>query len=140
VACYRAVDCLGIFWRNSYYKGGVKIREITDGTSHTLLIGETSPEDGNSPAWSSDGDWAVAAIQLNWDWRASGHCLDSSGNSTGNRPECYTQIRGFRSYHPGAVGFAFCDGSVQFLSENIEHITFRAVSTKNIGETIGSLQ
>ena len=55
------VDCFGIFWRYTYYRGGVKLREVTDGTSKTLLVGEASPEDGNSAAWSSDGDWATRA-------------------------------------------------------------------------------
>jgi prepilin-type N-terminal cleavage/methylation domain-containing protein len=104
--CYLAGnDCFGIFWRYTYLRGGVKIREITDGTSHTFLVGEASPEDANSPAWSSDGDWAVTAVQINWDWRASGNCIDSGGNTTFNRPECWSQMRGFRGYHPGGVNF-----------------------------------
>jgi prepilin-type N-terminal cleavage/methylation domain-containing protein len=59
VHCYIGTDCFGIFWRYTYYRGGVKLKEITDGASNTLLVGEASPDDGNSPAWSSDGDWAV---------------------------------------------------------------------------------
>ena len=138
VNCYRGVDCFGIFWRYSYFKGGVKIREIIDGTSKTILVGEASPEDGNSSAWSSDGDWALASVQLNWDWRTAGVCLNANGEPDFARPECYTQIRGFRSYHPGGVHFAMADGSVRFISDDIEHLTFRASSTKNWGEVVGS--
>jgi prepilin-type processing-associated H-X9-DG protein len=114
----------------------VKIREITDGTTKTFLVGEASPEDGNSPAWSSDGDWAVTAVQLNWDWRASGNCMDGSGNVNFNQSQCWSQMRGFRSYHPGGVHFAFADGSVAFISDDINHLTYRALSTKGWDEVI----
>ncbi len=135
VHCYLAGnDCYGIFWRYTYIRGGVKMREITDGTSKTFLVGETSPEDSNSAAWSSDGDWAVTAVQLNWDWRTAGNCFDGSGNVNTGQPQCYTQMRGFRSYHPGGVNFAMVDGSVRFVSDNINHLTYRALSTKSWGE------
>jgi prepilin-type N-terminal cleavage/methylation domain-containing protein/prepilin-type processing-associated H-X9-DG protein len=138
INCYRGTNCFGIFWRYTYYKGGVKLKEVTDGTSHTILVGETSPEDGNSPAWSSDGDWAIAGVQLNWDYKTSGYCLDAaSGINTGKR-ECWPLMRGFRSPHPGGVHFAMTDGSVAFLSDNIEHATFRALSTKGSEDTIGA--
>jgi prepilin-type processing-associated H-X9-DG protein len=137
VNCYiSGGDCYGIFWRYSYIKGGVKLREITDGTSKTLLIGEASPFDGNSPAWSGDGDWAIAGVQLNWDAKSNGLCIDGSGNFSPGLRSCWPLVRGFRSYHPGGVYFAFVDGSVRFLSDSIDHTTFRALSTKNWGEVI----
>lgn len=40
----------------------------------------------------------------------------------------------FRSFHPGGASFAFCDGSVQYLSENIDLKTYRALSTIKGGE------
>ena len=48
IPCYIGTDCFGLFWRYTYYKGGVKLKEITDGTSQTLMLGETSPEDGTA--------------------------------------------------------------------------------------------
>jgi hypothetical protein len=137
IPCYQAGnDCYGIFWRYTYLKGGVKLKEITDGTSKTFLIGESSPEDGNSPAWSSDGDWGVTAVPVNQDWRSSGNCLDAAGNPTFGRAECWSQMRGFRGYHPGGVQFGMTDGSVRFISDSINHLTYRALSTKSLGETI----
>ena len=53
--CHSPYDCFGILWRFTYHRGGVKMKEITDGTSHTFLIGESSPVDGNSPACVSEG-------------------------------------------------------------------------------------
>jgi prepilin-type N-terminal cleavage/methylation domain-containing protein len=81
---YDSHDCtdnFGIFWRYTYYRGGVKLKEVTDGTSKTLMAGEASPVDTNSPAWSSDGDWGIAGVQLNFDWQSAGGCRDAQGNA-----------------------------------------------------------
>lgn len=41
---------------------------------------------------------------------------------------------GFRSLHPGGAQFVYFDGSVRFLSENIDRMTFAAMSTIAKGE------
>jgi prepilin-type N-terminal cleavage/methylation domain-containing protein/prepilin-type processing-associated H-X9-DG protein len=133
--CYNRTDCYGIFWRTSYYRGGVKIKEISDGTSNTFLLGESSPEDGNSPAWSSDGDWAITGVQLNWDWQSKGFCLGSGGPNPG-LGSCWPLMRGFRGKHPSGVNFAFADGNVRAISDDIEHLTYRALSTRAGEEVI----
>jgi prepilin-type processing-associated H-X9-DG protein len=61
--------------------------------------------------------------------------LSPSGPNSGLR-SCWPLIRGFRSAHPGGVHFGFCDGSVTFLSDSIEHLVFRALSTKQRGEVV----
>jgi prepilin-type N-terminal cleavage/methylation domain-containing protein/prepilin-type processing-associated H-X9-DG protein len=129
--CHYARDCFGIFWRGTYARGGVKMKEITDGTSHTFLVGEASPVDGLSAAWVSECDWATAGIQLNWDWRSFPSCVSNGV------PSCYWVMRGFRSSHPGGVQFAFADGSVRFINDSIDHPTYRALSTRKKGDQIG---
>lgn len=126
--CYSGNDCLGIFWRTTYIRGGVKIHEITDGASNTFLIGEASPIDGNSAAWSSDGDWGITAIELNWDIEASGACTNPGA------VECWTRTRGFRSFHPGGAQFAMADASARFVQDDINPLVYRALSTRNRGE------
>ena len=44
---------------------------------------------------------------------------------------------GFASSHPGGVNFAFCDGSVQFLAEDIDTATYKALSTRGLEEVVG---
>jgi prepilin-type N-terminal cleavage/methylation domain-containing protein/prepilin-type processing-associated H-X9-DG protein len=129
--CHYARDCFGILWRMTYARGGVKMKEITDGTSHTFLIGEASPVDGNSAAWSSDGDWAITGVQINWDWRSFPSCV------SGGVPTCWWNMRGFRSSHPSGVQFAFADGSVRFIADNIDHPFYRALSTRKKGDSTG---
>lgn len=137
ISAYGAIDNPGIFWRYSYTHGGVKIKEITDGTSNTFMLGEASPEDQNSAAWSSDGDWATTGVQLNWQWQTDGACLDGSGALNTGLGSCWPNMRGFRSKHPGGANFAFCDGSVEFIVDSVNHLTYRALSTK-AGEEVYS--
>jgi prepilin-type N-terminal cleavage/methylation domain-containing protein/prepilin-type processing-associated H-X9-DG protein len=131
--CHFARDCFGVLWRTTYARGGVKIKEITDGTSHTFLVGEASPVDGLSVAWVSEGDWATAGIQLNWDWRSYPSCV------SGSVPSCFWVMKGFRSAHPGVVQFAFVDGSVRAVQDSIDHPIYRALSTRKKGDNTGDL-
>jgi hypothetical protein len=41
-----------------------------------------------------------------------------------------------RSNHPGGVNAANADGSVIFVSDNIDVVVWRAMSTMNGGETV----
>jgi prepilin-type N-terminal cleavage/methylation domain-containing protein len=133
-SCYNSVEGFGVLWRYSYFKGGVKLHEVTDGTSKTLLIGETSPEANSSAAFSSDGDWATTGVQLNFDWKTNAACRDGSGNL--NSGVCWPIMRGFRSDHPDCVQFAFVDGSVRVIADSIKHRTLRALSTRARGELV----
>jgi prepilin-type N-terminal cleavage/methylation domain-containing protein/prepilin-type processing-associated H-X9-DG protein len=130
--CHYARDCFGILWRETYARGGVKMKEITDGTSHTFLIGEASPVDGNSPAFNCEGDWAITGVQINWDWRSFASCVSASG-----LPTCWWDMRGFRSSHTGGVQFAYVDGSVRFIPDSIDHPVYRALSTRKKGDSTG---
>ena len=100
--CHYERDCFGILWRTTYARGGVKLKEITDGTSHTFLVGESSPVDGISVAWNCEGDWATAGIQLNWDWRTFPPC------AAGGVPSCYWDMKGFRSCAPRRSTIRVC--------------------------------
>jgi prepilin-type N-terminal cleavage/methylation domain-containing protein/prepilin-type processing-associated H-X9-DG protein len=126
--CHYGTDCFGIFWRFTYHRGGVKMKEITDGTSHTFLVGEASPVDGNSAAWSSEGDWAVTGIGINFDWQNYAACVPAGA--------CWWNMRGFRSSHPGGVQFTYADGSVRFIPDGIDHPIYRALSTRKKGDSI----
>jgi prepilin-type N-terminal cleavage/methylation domain-containing protein/prepilin-type processing-associated H-X9-DG protein len=47
---------------------------------------------------------------------------------------------GFRSYHPGGANFLFADGTVKFISQNIELNLYRALSTRAKQETISNVE
>jgi prepilin-type N-terminal cleavage/methylation domain-containing protein/prepilin-type processing-associated H-X9-DG protein len=104
-------DSNGIFYGDSH----VSLKEITDGTGKTFMIGERdrfcqaatwigarNPLDG---AEMHSSLWTVAhvIIPLN-----DPHTLDYN-----------TCTEGFASPHPGGAFFAFCDGSVRFINDDV---------------------
>ncbi len=44
---------------------------------------------------------------------------------------------GVRSYHVGGAQFALADGSVRFMSENMDLKTYQALATRQGGEVVG---
>ncbi|MEZ6121810.1 MAG: DUF1559 domain-containing protein [Planctomycetaceae bacterium] len=117
--CHDSGRCNGLFYRSSW-RSAERFRNITDGSSQTLLVGEDVPEQNDhSAAFYSNGDWASCHVPLNW---------------FPGTPQDWPNVVSFRSRHPGGAQFALADGSVHFVSENIDHQLYRALSTKNGGE------
>ncbi len=92
-------------------------RDITDGTSNTVLVGEVSHYQFT---WDP-------TIYGNWEPNSGTACCTLSmvrhGNQRLNPPPTATNVvkrEGFHSLHTGGAQFVFCDGSVHFLSENID--------------------
>jgi prepilin-type processing-associated H-X9-DG protein len=60
-----------------------------------------------------------------------------------NNPPCTVRsdllvLTAARSRHPGGVDIGFCDGSVKFLKNTINPITYSALSTTQGGEVISA--
>ena len=43
---------------------------------------------------------------------------------------------GYKSQHPGGANFAFLDGSVHFISQNIDQITLIRLAVRNDGAVV----
>ncbi|MFO1065977.1 MAG: H-X9-DG-CTERM domain-containing protein [Pirellulales bacterium] len=53
--------------------------------------------------------------------------------------DCSVNGMGFfkaSSFHPGGVQTAFCDGSVRFVPDSIDHVTWQGLSTRAGAEVI----
>ena len=121
--------CNGLFWRNAYWFK-LKLKDIIDGQSKTLMVGESVvSEDFHSAAFFADGDWASANVPLNF--------FLVGFDEAGKKANWY-EVRGFRSLHPGVVQFVLGDGSVQALQEGMDHKTYRGLATRN-GEEVVAL-
>jgi len=160
----------------------IAIRQITDGTSNTIAMGEAS----NDPRWQicegfgctndppgqiveSAGhpphpwdSWIIGTPPLDGRSELRGASifactlepinksivtetqvaladLSSStclSNFPGSTPGGSTTSN-FRSDHPGGANFLLGDGSVHFLSESIDPISYRALSTISGDEVVG---
>ena len=44
---------------------------------------------------------------------------------------------GFSSWHVGGAQFLLCDGSVRFISENVDNTTYTNISRRSDGQTVG---
>ena len=120
-------ECSGILWRNNY-PFDISMRRVSDGTSNTFIAGEDVYEfNPAGAAYFSNGDWGSAYAPLNF-------FAASPEEARGT----WYDVRGFRSYHPGGVHFVMVDGSVHFISDTIEHQSYRALSTKDGGEVYGN--
>ncbi|HMP07121.1 MAG TPA: DUF1559 domain-containing protein, partial [Lacipirellulaceae bacterium] len=128
--CHDKTGCNGVIWRTTWFER-VQLKSITDGTSNTLAVGEGVVDlDLHSVALFSDGDWASTNAQLNFSPDA-----EAASDPAWVSNQWY-DLRGFRSRHPGGVQFAMADGSVRFFNEGIEHLVYRAFSTRSGGETV----
>jgi prepilin-type processing-associated H-X9-DG protein len=125
--CHRDTRCRGIFFRQTFRKP-VKISDVIDGTSNTLLIGEDVPEfNRHSAAYYSNGDVCSCNTPIN-------HGLAQDPRTFAY--DFWFDAQGFRSRHPGGVHFALADGSVRFINESTDSVVYRASCTRNGEEAV----
>ena len=129
------VDGDGVFFRNSK----VRIGDITDGTSQTLLVGERSYR-YSLTTWvgTVTGTKMVPSpgspLPVEVDEPAN-FVLSHAGEMTAGaaRP---LEINNFSSNHTGGATFVFADGHVRFLTASTDLATLVALATRSGGETI----
>ena len=125
-----------------YGQSGTAIRDITDGTSQTLLVGEGDAEQYEARwmnYWESIGltdVYCSPGCNLGYNW-ASVNVVSTAYGINGNAG---FYDSGVESHHPGGAQFLFCDGHASFLSENIKQETLEALTTRNWGEIIGGTE
>jgi prepilin-type processing-associated H-X9-DG protein len=68
---------------------------------------------------------------------APGIDLDVNTEDENNGGPTYAAVTA-RSYHPGGVNTLFCDGSVRFIKNSINWVTWRALGTIASGEVVSS--
>jgi len=112
---------MGVFYNRSQ----VTLIGITDGTSNTLMFGETV------------GDTTTGTRNYSHTWIASGSMPTAWGidrTGTGGVSTWYT----FSSQHTGMINFAMCDGSVRSLSTSISNSIFFSLGGATDGTTFDS--
>ena len=136
---------LGVFT----YNKGDSFREITDGTSHTLLLSEIVPGGPCSIRGVFAYDEGPVFMQnyapndttpdlVRWCDPA-----DDALKSPGNRVPCSVAVSQLnmvlhtsRSAHAGGVTVCLCDSSVRFLTDDVDLATWRAYGTPRGQEVV----
>ena len=140
---------IGVLYLEHRVEKPTRFRNIIDGTSHTISIGEVD-EVPMVPAlatvgerWRERGASDDGTLAERWPTWPGSHgdkddCLFNmwdpvrSAINSGDR-DCAS------SKHPGGVHFAFCDGSVHFITENIVWEVYAALGTRAGDETVAEL-
>jgi prepilin-type N-terminal cleavage/methylation domain-containing protein/prepilin-type processing-associated H-X9-DG protein len=129
----------GMFWRNS----AVKLHEVTDGTSHTLFVGER----GSALAYATwtgavTGGQVPPKMPNPYDYEPEGAPVLVLGHTGGPEDEpAHTpnnqvnHVDDFWSQHPQGANFLFVDGSVHTLNDAIDPQVWWALGTRSGGET-----
>jgi prepilin-type N-terminal cleavage/methylation domain-containing protein len=128
-----------------------KVKQILDGTSKTLLIGEKFHEDPLFDNWSSENSGLKMHQVSAWGWsggmKGSAQIFGSSAvplnySVTSFSPNIALQDRRFNAWgsgHPGGVCFVMCDNSAKYVSDSMSQITLSRLSTREGDEVITDL-
>ncbi len=149
-----------------FYQSCIRFRDITDGTSNTAAFSERIVSDGSNGIVTPRSDTFLSVANPNTQAEAVQMCeavditnlanqfpqfmgapwIDGKHGyqhvSGPNGRSCGFQAAGkatmaANSRHIGGAHVQLCDGSVRFVSENIDLGVWRAVGTRAGGETIG---
>lgn len=140
-------DCPSGWWRgycfkaeNGLFGGGskVKFRDITDGTTNTLAIGEVTYGDLGDGIDRMASAWVGMYNGTGWNGNDQVvRVLSESIANTTARRLFGTFKNAFSSHHPGGVQFVMGDGSVQFLPETINGITLENLAARADNNVVG---
>ena len=118
--------------------GAANMRDLTDGSSNTLAIGETMQLKchPNFGPWWGNGAWTgvFGRVQQNYE-RINAVSLDWGRTCNGTVRGPYAWV--FSSHHTGGAHFALGDGSARFLSQNIDFNTLKNLAYISDGNVIG---
>lgn len=118
-------DNNGVF----YYRSHLTASDISDGMSNTMFVGE-----------ASNGDKLEGLNIWTRSHRGSGAHRSSSNPLNTPLGEDFILANSFNgafiSMHPNGANFAFGDGHVKFINDNISMGLYQALSTRNENETL----
>ncbi len=135
----------GSDWTNGvlFLDSSVRVADIKDGTSHTLMVGERPPSKDNHFGWWYAGvgqaqtgnlDAHLSVRQINISFREptcpKGPYHFAPGSDTDS-----CDVFHFWSHHTGGANFLFADGSVHFLPYSADDV-LPALATRSGGENV----
>jgi prepilin-type N-terminal cleavage/methylation domain-containing protein/prepilin-type processing-associated H-X9-DG protein len=134
--CPDAKTISGVFARSTW---AAKIKQITDGTSNTIAMGEILPRSSGFQwvhGWTlSEGLWFATTAPINYDTDRDKY-LQGAPPRGRDWEKDFNLALGFKSRHSGGANFVFCDGSAHFLSEDINYTTYQQLGARADGQVV----
>lgn len=125
----------------------VRMRDVTDGTSNTLVVAEQSGLVNKKElatnyygGWSSTTATGPVSTWTGAAWGSGVTTVRYSPNSDYDQEGAAKSYAGntiINSFHEGGLHGLLADGSVRFLSENMDITTLKQLSAREDGEVIG---
>ena len=134
------------------------LRDITDGSSNTIMVGEQSGRIGTAVvaanyvgSWGGVGGDAGGSSMQTVPNLASGANYFMTGLTTvrweinakstvaGSSDLCYRTNTVLNSFHAGGIHSLFGDGSVRFISDNVNMAMFKIACSKDDNLPLGEL-
>jgi prepilin-type N-terminal cleavage/methylation domain-containing protein len=135
--------------------GGVKISQVIDGTSNTILVGERSAP--GSQQWAmgkavgplcdvcTASNWLMGPAWTDWQFsvgldirgRTPGSAHNGAVDSEGTCTINCTNYDNFYSFHVGGAHMLLADGTVRFVSQNLDINTVARLFLFNDGYVVG---
>lgn len=128
-----------------YPLSAIRLRDITDGASNTISTGEIAYDLGgwargainSGSGGGGGGGQGFARGVLRW-WKASAACAQPGFNPPVTTCSSSTERSfQFSSPHVSGIHFSLADGSVKFVSENMDVQLFKSALTRAGGEVVG---
>jgi len=122
-----------------YPSSEIATRDITDGSAHTLIVGERIFE---LRSWMRGDYYQGSAASPSIVCSSSAKSITKPLNPLPGSwiylgdPNIRFNEFYFGSEHPGGANFAWADGSVSFVKNEIDFATLRAMATREGGEVI----
>ena len=122
---------------------GVNLVTVTDGTSNTILAGETNFQVAGYN-WSSGpfiGQYRGGLGE--WVWGYAGYSFGGTGVMFNREKDTAAgsvtaRLSAFRSDHPQGANFLFGDGAVRFLNDSMDPAAYIPLGSRNGGEPVGT--
>jgi prepilin-type N-terminal cleavage/methylation domain-containing protein len=137
-----------VFFRNGiiYFQSQTRMADVLDGTSNVFLVGETKycltplgRSDGAHVSWASGGKIFNDGFGVPLTMAATMLQPNSIAGSGATQDTLTYQSRVFGSFHVRGTNFLLADGSVQFISDNINLSTFQQLGVRNDGLPVGGM-
>jgi prepilin-type N-terminal cleavage/methylation domain-containing protein/prepilin-type processing-associated H-X9-DG protein len=122
--------CEGMICRSHL---GVPLRKVTDGLSKTIMAGETLPaHTAYNCAFCTNFPVASTHIPINLKDNTDEFKYTESDRLAGRE---HWLNAGYKSMHPGGINVLMGDGSVTFLEETIDYVTYNVLGSRSRGDS-----